>query len=326
MKEKIDFVIIWVDGSDEKWREEKAKYSPNKNHDARDIRYRDWDNLKYWFRGVEKYAPWVNKIYFVTCGHYPDWLNKNNPKLVCIKHSDYMSKEYLPTFSANPIELNLHRIEGLSEKFVYFNDDMFIVNPVKETDFFKNGKPCAMAVFNPIVASDEVFCQIINNDNLLLNRNFKKKEILKNNKYLNLKYGKYNLMTLLCLPWNRIQGFYDSHSPNSFLKTTFEKVWEKEYELLDQTSKTKFRSPYDVNQYIFKYWQFCEGNFYPSKLNSKFCKISDNIDYACNLIKSKKYKMICLNDGGVINDFEQAKQKINQSFEEKLSKKSSFEI
>ena len=121
MKEDIvDFVIIWVDGNDEQWQKEKAKDSPDKNTDYRNIRYRDWDNLQYWFRGVEKFTPWVNKVHFVTCGHLPKWLNTNNPKLNIVKHSDFIPEKYLPTFSANPIELNIHRIKDLSEKFVFF--------------------------------------------------------------------------------------------------------------------------------------------------------------------------------------------------------------
>ena len=63
----IDFVITWVDGSSLEWQKEKAKYDKNPLTLANSsLRYRDWDQLKYWFRGVEKYAPWVNKIYFVT--------------------------------------------------------------------------------------------------------------------------------------------------------------------------------------------------------------------------------------------------------------------
>ena len=126
MNEKIDFVIMWVDGSDPKWLQEKNKYSTNKiDVDDAINRYRDMGTLKYWFRSVEKYTPWVNKIHFITCGHLPDWLNTNNPKLNIVKHEDYIPKEYLPTFSANPIELNLHRINELEEKFVLFNDEIF---------------------------------------------------------------------------------------------------------------------------------------------------------------------------------------------------------
>ena len=71
---EIDFVITWVDGNDPAWIAERKKYN-SKSGDKSDTRFRDWELLKYWFRGVEKYAPWVRKIHFVTWGHYPSWLN-----------------------------------------------------------------------------------------------------------------------------------------------------------------------------------------------------------------------------------------------------------
>ena len=135
MNDKIDFVMIWVDGNDPEWRKEKDKYSNkvDNNTDNREARFRDWDNLQYWFRGVEKFAPWVNKIHFVTCGHLPKWLNTENPKLNIVKHKDFIPEKYLPTFNSHTIELNLHRIKGLAENFVYFNDDLFIVKKTKES-------------------------------------------------------------------------------------------------------------------------------------------------------------------------------------------------
>src|SRR5690554_53344 len=136
----MDFVLIWVDGSDPNWQAQKNLYSGKPAGDS-PARFRDWDILKYWFRGVEKFAPWVNKIFFVTWGHVPEFLNLEHPKLVIVRHEDYIPKEYLPTFSANVIETNLHRIEGLSDKFVYFNDDVFITKKVTKEDFFKNGLP-----------------------------------------------------------------------------------------------------------------------------------------------------------------------------------------
>ena len=155
-KEQIDFVIIWVDGGDPEWRKKKAKYEINKKGDDRDIRYRDWGILKYWFRCVEKNAPWVNKIYFVSDSQKPEWLNEKHPKIKIIDHKDFIPKEYLPTFSSHTIELNIHRIPGLSENFVYFNDDMFIVNKVKPNTFFKHGKPVEMANLNPIMPKENI--------------------------------------------------------------------------------------------------------------------------------------------------------------------------
>ena len=143
----IDFVIIWVDGSDPIWRAERAKYEKTKS-DTEDARYRDWEILKYWFRAVERYAPWVRKIHFVTCGQKPEWLNLNHEKINFVNHSDYIPKRFLPTFSSHTIELNLHRIIDLSEKFVYFNDDMFLNDYVSPSDFFIGGLPCDCAILN----------------------------------------------------------------------------------------------------------------------------------------------------------------------------------
>lgn len=147
---KIDFVITWVDSNDPAWQKEFKTYLPQ-NHCMNDIRterYRNWDNLRYWFRGVEKFAPWVNKVHFISCGQVPDWLNLNAPKLHFVKHSDYIPAEYLPTFSSRPIILNLHRIKELSEHFVIFDDDCFLIDKVEPKRFFRKGLPCDMAAFN----------------------------------------------------------------------------------------------------------------------------------------------------------------------------------
>lgn len=325
--EKIDFVMLWVDGNDPAWRKEKNKYSPNTNTDSRNIRYRDWEILKYWFRGVEKFAPWVNKVYFVTWGHLPKWLNTNSEKLVVVNHKDYIPKEYLPTFSSHPIELNLHRIKGLSEQFVYFNDDIFILNKLKPTDFFVNGMPCGTAVFNPPSTEENLFLSILYNNNLLINRNFEKNEIWKKHKfkYINYRYGKYNMRTILCLPWKLIQGFREFHTPISLLKSTFFEVWEKEEEILKATSSHKFRCADDVNQYIFKNWQFCKGNFMPSKLNFKFVKLNSNYNSISKIITGQKYKVICFNDDETIENFDEIKKTLIRSFETVFPEKSSFE-
>lgn len=330
MNEKIDFVIIWVDGNDIEWQKEKNKYSPNSSDDFRTIRYRDWDNLKYIFRGIEKYAPWVNRVHFVTCGHLPKWLNTKNPKLNIVKHSDYIPKEYLPTFSANPIETNLHRIEGLEEKFVFFNDDTFITKKVKPTDFFKNGLPCDSAIENPIVPSgNDIIDYILLNDMEILNRYFDKKNVMRKNfsKWFNLKYGPYLAKTCSLLQWKKFTGLRYSHLPSSILKSTMEKLWDCEYETLNNTGKHKFRNKFDVNQYLFTNWQMLSGKFFPRKCSiGKFYLITDDNRKIKNAIESQRYKLICLNDGESISDFEKAKCDINKSFDKILGDKSSFEL
>ena len=140
--EKIDFVLTWVDGTDPKWIAEKRKYEKQiieSSEEANaECRYRpETEMLRYWFRGVEKFAPWVNKIHFVTCGQKPYWLNGNHKKLNLVNHNDYIPSQYLPTFSSNVIELNLHRLPNLKEQFVLFNDDMYLLQPIRESFYFR---------------------------------------------------------------------------------------------------------------------------------------------------------------------------------------------
>lgn len=330
MKNKIDFVILWVDSNDIEWQKEKNKFSPNNSDDFRQIRYRDWDNLKYLFRGIEKFCPFVNRVHFVTCGHLPKWLNKNCEKLNIVKHSDFIPKEYLPTFSANPIENNLHRINGLAEQFVYFNDDTFITKPMKATDFFKDGKPCDAAIENPIVPSgNDIIDYILLNDMEIINKNYNKRTVIKNNffKWYNLKYGPYLIKTISLLQWNKFVGMRYSHVASSLLKSTMEQVWKKEYEILDQSSKNKFRSKNDVNQYLFTNWQMVSGNFIPRNPKvGKFYLITDDNNQIISDILKQKSKLICLNDNSKIKDFEGAKNDINKAFDTILPEKSSFEL
>ena len=333
MNEKIDIVVTWVDGNDPKWQEEKAKYSPQKdqnntNCDTRNIRYRDMDCLKYWFRGVEKYASWVNKIYFVTCGQKPEWLNIKNPKLVLVNHKDYMPKEFLPTFNSNAIEASMHKINGLSEKFIYFNDDMFIINPVSKKDFFKKNIPCDSMSFEPlIIMPTDNFHKKVCNDLEIINKNFIFKKFKKKNKrkIFSLKQKKHLLRSLSLINYNTFVGFHNYHLPIPYLKKTIEEVWEKESDILNTTMSFRFRNNKEsVNHWLYQYWQFASGNFAQRRDNfGKFIKISDK--NANKYICGKKYKILCINDSDKVENFETCKQNLIKAFEVKFPEKSSFE-
>ena len=122
----IDIVVPWVDGSDPEWEAERSQYRPVIKSDTSSSRFREWGLFQYWFRGIEKYAPWVRKVHLITWGHLPEWLNTSHPKLNIVNHKDYIPEEYLPTYSSHVIELNMHRIPDLAEHFIYFNDDVYL--------------------------------------------------------------------------------------------------------------------------------------------------------------------------------------------------------
>lgn len=339
---RIDFVITWVDGNDIEWQKEKARCTGKELGDDNTKRYRDWEFLRYWFRSVEKCAPWVGKIHFVTYGHLPSWLNISNPKLNIVKHTDFIPQKYLPTFSCRPIELNLHRIPGLSEHFVYFNDDMFLMQPAKKTDFFVKGLPCDTAVLEAshILGEDM-------SDNILmpesydtskimnmvpLNRNFSKRKCVLHNlfKWYNPKYGKRMLKTVCCIPWKYFTGFRSEHMPYSLMKRTFEEVWDKETALLDRACSNRVRNSTDVSSRLMSFWQMAKGEFYPRSVKTGryfgVCNDKSKIRTVSNVIKNRKYKLICLNDEYSGDDFDGVKKKINLSFEKAFPEKSSFEL
>lgn len=331
MNNKIDFVIPWVDGNDVEWQKERNRYSTN-DGDNRNIRYRDWDNLQYWFRCVEKNAPWVNKIYFITWGHLPNWLNTNNEKLVIINHKDFIPQEYLPTFSSHVIELNLHRIKNISKQFVYFNDDVFILNKVKPMDFFKKGLPLDSAILSPAIKEDKFgIGNVVLNNMAIINTYYDKKKQMKKDfiKWYNLKYDFKNLSkNILLSSWNSFTGFYEFHICSNFLKTTYEKIWELEYKELDAVCKNKFRNlKYDNNQWLFRDWQLASGNFIPR--TTKFGKLY-TIDDNSNIKKiflHNKHKVICLNDSDELSEknYKTKKIEVLEEFNKLFPEKSSYE-
>ena len=283
------------------------------------------------FRGIEKYASWVNNIYFVTWGHIPKFLNTNHPKIKIVKHEEFIPKEYLPTFNSNVIELNIHRIEGLSEKFILLNDDFFFLKETKQEDFFKKGKPTDVYVEYMQLATlyNDVHFMMKANILSIINKQFCKKECVRKNfwKFLNVKYGNFNFKTLYSMKFkNKFVGFWNFHAPYSYLKETFRKVWEKEEVALRLACKNKFRASSDLGHYLCRYWQMVSGNFETKKDESKYLIFKDDNTENIKELKSGKYKYVCINDAYMDIDFEKSRDEINAVLQEIFPKKSSFEL
>ncbi|DBA01105.1 TPA: hypothetical protein N0F65_001733 [Lagenidium giganteum] len=152
----IDVVYTWVNGTDPRWKAEKEYWHkhwiasltgqplPKKRDDTvvgkdtanADNRFRDNEELRYSLRSLEKYAPWIRHVYVVTDGQIPSWLDIECPKVSIIKHRDiFENSSHLPVFSSPAIEWNLDNIPGLSDNFLYFNDDVFLGSKVHPEDF-----------------------------------------------------------------------------------------------------------------------------------------------------------------------------------------------
>lgn len=331
----IDFVILWVDGSDPVWQLEKSKYQGQiENENSSVNRYRDWGLLPFWFRSVEQFAPWVRKIHFVTWGHVPAFLNLDAPKLNLVRHDEFIPAEYLPTFSSHSIEMNLHRIPGLANHFVYFNDDMFLLQPVQPEDFFQDGLPCTYGGEVPMefVGNIGTWQHAAVNGLGIVNAHFPKREAVRRNekKYCHKCYRwKDNLRTFLLekLHPDYFTGFKNLHAPAAYLKSAFEEVWNAEPEKLDSTCRNRFRTCNDVNQWVVLWWQVASGQFSPAVIDNLVESITpDSIDQLCNAIEQQQHRFICLNDPEQFIEFEKLAERLTASFTRLLSKKSGFEI
>lgn len=336
MNEKIDIVIPWVDGSDPDWLKEKNfwndKINPDKNSNSNN-RYQSWDNLIYFFRAVESFMPWVNKVFFVTWGHIPEFLNIENKKLQIIRHADYIPQKYLPTFNVNAIELNLHRIQDLSENFIYFNDDTFPLMPVDKEYYFSDNLPCDEAVETPIIPilAGEISQYTWNMralDTAIINKHFNKRDVQRENrdKWFCDNYEDLLERNRMLSYWDNFVGFRDPHLPVALKKSTFEKVWKAEPEMLEKACISKFRNYDCVNQWLIRYWQICEGNFIPRKtLGQSYVLNIQNYEDISDIILKQTQPMICINEECFVDEFELIKSKVNATFEKVLPGKSSFE-
>ncbi|MER6444686.1 hypothetical protein DEJ51_11800 [Streptomyces venezuelae] len=142
----VDAVITWVDAADPAWRSRRDRAAQagsaagtggGTGVDLADNRYRDRGELRYCLRAIAAYAPWIRHVFLVTDDQAPDWLDTCHPDITVVDHRELSTDPDAPeVFNSHAIESRLHRIPGLAEHFVYFNDDIFIGRPQRPQDYF----------------------------------------------------------------------------------------------------------------------------------------------------------------------------------------------
>lgn len=328
----IDFVVTWVDMNDPEWQKDFMKYSGKGNTSRNGVstaRFRDYGFLRYWFRGVEKFAPWVRKIHFVTCGQKPEWLDESHPKLHLVNHKDYIPEQFLPTFNSGVIEYYLHKIPDLAEHFVHFNDDSFIIKTISPERFFRNGLPCDIAAFlyNP---SWSQWYKTLQNNIEIINRHFDKKEVMTRDydKWFCPDYGSKARWNYLLKHYSKFITLRTPHNAQPYLKKSIEEVWEIAWKELTETSANKFRTAEDYTQELFRTWQICKGNFEPYNTyrDTKMFPLLIRSKQAVKAIFNQSYSLVCLNDNAHIRHYAQVMGKLRDAFEHILPEKSGFEL
>lgn len=333
----IDIIVPWVDAADPAWCELRRQYSKTLEEVQKKsnsiTRFESWGNLKYVFRAIEKCMPWVNKIFLVTCGQIPSFLDLECTRLRVVNHNDYIPAEYLPTFNSNTIEINYHRIHDLSENFILFNDDLIPLQPIQESYYFKNNRVCDEAVERALCPNIQELDSHVNlyravNMMVIINRHFSKRMVQKKNwwKWFYPGYGKRIIRTMALAHYYDFDYFSIPHMAVAMKKSVIEKIWRLEPEAMDRSSRNKFRNYSDVSQYLFRFWKLCEGDFYPRRTKGLYVNITDdNCMEIAHIIRKRTQQMISLNEADELKDFERVRNVVNQALSDVYPEKSIFE-
>ena len=138
----IDIVIPWVNPTDKSWQANYRKYSGNSG-DKDPNRFRDANTFQYWFKMIRKNCKFKYRIILILAqeSQIPEWLDCNASDLKIVFHDAFIPKSELPTFNSSVINCYIPFIPGLSEKYILFNDDMFVIKPTRASDWFDGNKP-----------------------------------------------------------------------------------------------------------------------------------------------------------------------------------------
>lgn len=292
----MDIVITYVDGNDPVWKQDYEKYT---NVPVMQKRFRDWGTLKYLMRGIEVNMPFIRNVYLVVShpSQVPEWVDQDNLKIVL--HKDIIPEAYLPTFNCNPIEMHLHRIDGLDEEYLYFNDDLYPVAPCSPSDFFRDGKgvikfsthyfPCGM--YKRICKNSDVYAR----------------------KALGMKPS--------------IAFIRPQHTCTPMLKSECEKL----YAILEEdilNSLTRTRTADNLNQYLFLDYQYYQGKMIQEKISNKHISVAmASAGTLRDAILNPKKNILCVNDVRLSdNKYEELRTAMLEALQQKFPEKSRFEL
>jgi len=291
----MDAVITYVNGLDPVWQ---GEYAAAVGGDVLKKRYRDWGSLKYLLRGIDRHIPCVENVFLLVSGdsQVPEWVDRSRVHIVL--HKDIIPSRFLPTFNSTTIEMFMHKIPGLDEEFLYFNDDMFPVADCSREDFFRDGK-ALIGFTRHYFAGGKYKKRVRNSDRQA-------------RKALGMGPG---------------FGFVrPQHTCSPMLKSQSEAVYSFSEEAIFKVV-SRLRTTENFNQYLFLDYLYYKGLTIKARLSNKHLSpavhsagtIADNI-------LNPKTKLLCINDVSMSDeDFEKYRDSVLTAFETHFPNPSRFE-
>ncbi|MFF5928994.1 stealth conserved region 3 domain-containing protein [Streptomyces hydrogenans] len=279
----VDAVYTWVDGSDVAWLERKNQILSQLGLETVDAaasaaRFRSRDELRYSLRSIDMYAPWIRNIYIVTDRQAPAWLDQSHHRIRVVDHTEiFGDRGALPTFNSHAIESQLHNIEGLSEHFLYFNDDFFIGRTVLPSLFFAaNGQakhfqsPTAIPMVPPNAEDD-----------------------------FNISAAKNN-RALIYDSFGQVLTHAFLHAPYALRRSVMEDLTESYPEWVAGTAASRLRSHSDVSiaSSLHHYHGYHTGFSVPGSISCGFVNVglSEHRARLNRLLITRPNDVFCLND------------------------------
>lgn len=278
----VDLVYLWVDSSDKKWQERKrnafaAVTNQVQPEAAGDERFRDYGELRFSLRSVHEYVPWARHVYLVTDQQIPDWLNTEHPKLQVIDHTELFGDDgRLPTFNSHAIGSRLHHIPGLSENYLYLNDDVMFGRPVGKNQFFySNGLSKFFLSKATLPYTDAGFASPH-------------------------EEARRNVVNLLEKEFGQTatQTFFHTAIPQR--RMIMEELEGRYPDIFQTNLNSQFRSPddFEINSWLHNYYGYLQGMAMPASIRYDYFDLSDAGIAArmSKLLVSRDKDCFCVND------------------------------
>ena len=308
---EIDLVYLWVDGNDPSWIEKKQKALAERKSQIQinaKGRYVSNDELKYSLRSIEKHLPWIRKIFIVTDNQTPSWLVGSSDKIQLVNHQEILPAEAIPCFNSRIIEYFIYRIPGLSNRFLYANDDMFVHADLSPTFFFADDG-------YPLVRLQYQFAQ---------------RTEIKLKKLLRMRINTYrqsidNSRRLIKSKFGVSYPGVSHHNIDAYLKEDFKVVIEEAFrENFQAVITNHFRDPSDLQRLIFQFYVLAIKHGHLKFVNrNESCRIRLQSSNFMKHIKRFDPKLFCLNDTEWATDNDRLR--IKPFLEELYPEKSSYE-
>ncbi|MBQ8061377.1 MAG: hypothetical protein IJ205_05505 [Bacteroidales bacterium] len=292
----MDAVITYVDGLDPVWQ---AEYAAAVGGEILTKRYRDWGTLKYLLRGIERHIPSVDHVILLVSGipQVPSWINQDEVRIVL--HKDIIPEEFLPTFNSTTIEMFMHLIPGLSEEFLYFNDDMFPVMDCSKEDFFRDGKS-VIGFAHHLFAGGKYKKRVRNSDH-----------------QARAALGKRPGLTFV----------RPQHTCSPMLRSQSEAIYDFSKDVIFKVV-SRLRTTRNFNQYLFLDYLYYKGLTVPGKISNKHLSpaVHTPESIASNIL-SPSTKLLCINDVHLKDeDFIRYRKAVLEAFESHFAEPSRFEL